>query len=193
MERISTKSGYTKIMWGILLSSVHIDIFIGIFCVQLIPMFLGLGFVMVGCLELRDRSGIDFFDKSTKDSMIATGIALATWLVGFIFSYKLLITKALMLLVYVMALSVYGELLNKTVRLYKLEGMIKEADRLRSDRMTFIKIYIAGLAIYVAGLIPGLEFIGQYVSNSVMFIINLWLSMIVQNIGKKDVMYHPQF
>lgn len=189
----STASGYKKIMWGILISSVHADIPIGMFCVQILPMFLGFGLVMIGCLELRDKAGLDFFDKSTKNSMITTGVAVATWIVGMFFSYQLAITQALVVLVYVFAIATYGDVLNMTVRLYKLEGMTKEADKLRKDRMTFIKIYLVGIVVCLVGMIPGLSFIRQYVTTGVMFVINLWLSMIIQNIAKKEVTYHPQY
>lgn len=189
---ISTSSGYKKIMWGVLLSAVHADIAIGMFCVQIIPMFFGFGLVMVGCMELRDQAGLDFMDKAVKTSMTTTGVALATWIVGMFFSYQLAITQALVALVYVFAIGTYGDILNKTIRLYKLEGMEKEADKLRKDRMTFIKIYLAGIVVCLLGMIPPLSFIRQYVATGVMFVINLWLSMIIQNISKKDVMFHPQ-
>lgn len=188
----STGNGYKKIMWGVLLSAVHAEIPIGMFCVQIIPMFLGFGLVMIGCMELRDQCGLDFMDKAVKSSMTTAGVAFATWIVGMFFSYQLAITQALVVLVYVFAIATYGDILNKTIRLYKLEGMEREADRLRKDRMTFIKIYLAGVAVCLIGMIPQLSFIRQYVTTGVMFAINLWLSLIIQNILKRDVTYHPQ-
>lgn len=188
----STGSGYKKIMWGVLLSALHAEIPIGMFCIQIIPMFLGFGLVMVGCMELRDQCGLDFMEKSVKNSMVTTGVAVGAWIVGMFFSYQLAITQALVVLVYVFAIATYGDVLNKTIRLYKLEGMEREADKLRKDRMTFIKIYLAGMAVCLLGMIPQLSFIRQYVTTGVMCVVNLWLSMIIQNIAKKDVTFHPQ-
>ena len=187
----STASGYKKIMWGILLSAVHIEIPIGIFMIQILPMFLGFGLVMLVCMELRDKAVLGFFDKALKNALIVSGVALALWVVGMFLSYGLALTKGLMAMVHLFAIATYGEILNKTVRLYKLEGMTKQADKLRKDRMTVIKIYLVGIVICLLGMIPALDFLNQYVTTSVMFMINLWLSMIVQNIVKEDVTFHP--
>lgn len=183
----STAGGYKKIMWGVLLSALHVEFPIGMFYFQIVPMFIGFGLVMLGCMELRDHAGLDFFDKALKKTLITTGVAVALWIVGMFLTYNLALTKAIMVLTYVFAIDSYGEILNKTVRLYKLEGMTKEADKLRKDRMTFIKIYMAGIAVCLLSLIPQIASVMQYVSVSVMFAINLWLSMIIQNISRKDI------
>jgi hypothetical protein len=81
------------------------------------------------------------------------------------------------------------------VKYYKEKMRLAEADRLRKNRMTFIKAYLILIVFFAATMIVNLlnflhigstsflDFLFsalQYIFVSLMLILKLWLSMLVQ-------------
>lgn len=117
------------------------------------------------------------------------------WITGIFLGYGLAIQKLILIVFYLFDVLFFGNLLNKTVKYLKESMRLDDADKLRKNRMTFIKCYLALIIFSVIAMIPnamGFFDIGKvafrnllssglsYLSISFMLILKLWLSMVIQ-------------
>ena len=117
------------------------------------------------------------------------------WIVGIFLGYQLVLGKLIMVIFYLFDVLFFGNLLNKTVKYLKENMRLDEADRLRKNRMTFVKAYMGLIIFYCITMLPNLMtflHIGsgtvinmlstllQYIFISLMLLLKLWLSMMIQ-------------
>lgn len=175
-------SGYKKIFWGILISGLHINIDIGIFAVQILPAFIGYFIIFQGVKELHEVCGLEYMEKLKKDALRLTLLSVGCFVYGLIFGYNLAISKGIMVLFYLIELLFYGDLLNKTVKYYKENNKEKEADKLRTNRMKFIKAFLALLVLHLVSMIPQVAMFTEYACLTLMFMAKIWLTMMINKL-----------
>lgn len=175
---------YKIIMWGALLSAAHITV--GRF--QIIPIFIGYFIMYLGVNGLYKEAGIEYMEPVRKTATILLGVSVFYWVWGaFVFPYDELLTECIELLMYVFELSMVGDLLNKSVKLLKENDKVKNADKVRKNRMTFIKFYIGVAAIYAVSMVPALSIIRVYAAPTTMLGVKIFLSLIMQYVSKSGV------
>lgn len=178
-------NGYKKIVWGILISGLHINIDImgGRFSMQIIPAVIGYIILYLGIRELNEDAGLEYMQKLKNDAMRLVILSAALWLYGFLFGYISAVSKGISICFYLVELLLYGDLLNKSVKYYKETGREKEADRLRKNRMSFIKAFMALLALHLAGMIPAVAPYVEYACLTLMFMAKVWLTIMIQKLS----------
>ncbi len=176
-------SGYKKIVWGILISGLHIVVNVGIGEAQIIPSAIGYFILYLGLKVLHENAGLEYMEKLKKDGLRLLIISIAIWIYGFVFGYELVLSKAIMLLFYLVELLLYGDLLNKSVKYYKETNREKEAGILRKSRMTFIKAFMALIVLHMVGMIPQVAAYVEYSCLTLMFMAKVWLTIIIQKLS----------
>lgn len=180
-------SGYKKIVWGILISGLHINIDIGIFAVQIIPSIIGYIILYLGIKELHEQVGLEYMEKLKKDARRLVILSGLFWIYGFLFGYSLAISKGIAVCFYLVELLLYGDLLNKSIKYYKETGREKNADRLRKSRMSFIKAFIALIALHLVAMIPQVAVYLEYACLTLMFMSKIWLTLMIQKLSWDNI------
>lgn len=184
-------SGYKKIKWGVLLSGLHIIIPIGIGYIQMIPAVFGYLVLFAGISELVDKCKLDYMEKIKKDTIRLIIFSIFTWVFGFLFSYDIALTKAIMALFYLFELLLYSDILNKTVKYYKENDMLHEADQLRKNRMKFIKLFLGIVLLQIIYMIPtdiaskvsGLILpVIEVAVTTLMIVMKVWFTIFIQRL-----------
>ena len=176
-------SGYKKIIWGILLSGLHINIDVGIVALQILPSTIGYIVLYLGVKELCEKAGMEYMEKLKRDAMRLIILSAASWVYGCFFGYNLAISKGICICFYLIELLFYGDLLNKTVKYYKENGRENEAARPRKNRMTFIKAFMALLVLHLVGMIPAAALYVEYACLTLMFMAKVWLTIMIQKLS----------
>ncbi len=179
-------SGYKKVLWGVLISGLHINLdgdlfipdYLGQF--QILPSFIGYFIIFLGVKELFEECKLEYMEKLKKDAMRLIIASCALWIFGLFLPYYLEITKGLMALFYLLELLFYGDFLNKTIKYYKENNMEKYADKLRKSRMSFIKAFMALIILHLVGMIPVIAPYIEYATISLMFVIKIWFTLLIQ-------------
>lgn len=180
-------NGYKKIVWGILLSGLHINIDIGIFAVQIIPSIIGYIILYLGIKELHEQAGLAYMEKLKKDALRLVILSGIFWIYGFVFGYSMVLSKGIAICFYLIELLLYGDLLNKSVKYYKETGREKYADSLRKSRMSFIKAFIALLILHLVAMIPQVAVYLEYACLTLMFMAKIWLTLMIQKLSWDNV------
>ncbi len=179
---------YKLIMWGILLTAAHITII----SYQVVPAFVGHIMMYVGIKRLYEEVGIEYFADSLKSVKTLLVLSIIHWIWRAVIGLNtVILTGCIEVLVLVMELSLLGEFLNKTVKLLKENERVKQADKLRSNRMLFIKFYLGVLVVYLLGLIPALDVLGGYPALTLMLSLKIFLSLMVQTVIRCQVGFNP--
>ena len=179
---------YKLIMWGILITAAHITV--GRF--QILPAFIGHIMIFVGINKLYKEVGIEYFSTSLKNAKITMIASLIYWVWGaVILPYSDILTGCFEIFIFVLEISLFGEFLNKTVKLLKENDRIKQADKLRKNRMLFIKFYLGVMVVFLVGLIPALDVLRGYPAPTLMLSVKIFLSLIVQNVVRSQVGFDP--
>lgn len=176
-------SGYKKIVWGILLSGLHINIDIGNFAFQILPSTIGYIVIFLGIKELNEQAGLEYMEKLKKDALRLVMLSVALWIYGCLFGYNMALSKGICICFYLVELLLYGDLLNKSVKYYKETGREPAADRLRKNRMNFIKAFMALLALHLVGMIPQAAMYVEYACLTLMFMAKVWLTIMIQKLS----------
>lgn len=180
---------YKLIMWGILITAAHITL--GRF--QILPAFMGHIMIFMGINKLKNEVGIEYFEASLKASKIAMVASIIYWVWGaVILPYTDILTGCFEILIFVFEISLFGEFLNKTVKLLKENDRIKQADKMRKNRMMFIKFYLGVMVVFLVGLIPALDVMRGYPAPTLMLSVKIFLSLIVQNVARSQVGFKPE-
>lgn len=185
-------NGYNMIKWGILISVLHIYLF-GSF--EVLPAFVGYFLIMGGMNTICDETKLDYMKSLKMESTRLFLFSCIYWIVGIFLGYQLVLGKLIMVIFYLFDVLFFGNLLNKTVKYLKENMRLDEADRLRKNRMTFVKAYMGLIIFYCITMLPNLMtflHIGsgtvinmlstllQYIFISLMLLLKLWLSMMIQ-------------
>jgi len=179
---------YKLIMWGILLTAAHITII----SYQIVPAFVGHIMMYIGIKRLYEQVGITYFKDALKSARILLIVSVIHWVWRAIIGINtVLLTGCVEILTFVLELSLLGEFLNKTVKLLKENDRVKQADKLRNNRMLFIKFYLVVLVVFLLGLIPKLNVIGGYPANTLMLSLKIFLSLMVQTVIRCQVSFNP--
>ncbi len=181
-------SGYKKVLWGVLISGLHINLdgnlfisgFLGQF--QILPSFIGYFIIYLGVKELFEECKLEYMEKLKKDAMRLLIASCGLWIFGLFLPYTLEITKGVMVLFYLIELLFYGDFLNKTIKYYKENDMERYADKLRKNRMTFIKAFMALIVLHLVGMIPAIAMYIEFTCISLMFVLKLWFTMLIQKL-----------
>ncbi len=177
---------YKLIMWGVLLSAAHI--IIGRF--QILPAFVGHFLILYGINKLCNEVKIEYFKEPLKTARVLLLVSLIYWVWGaFIVPYTDVLTGCIEILVFVLEIAVFGDLLNKSVKLLKENDKVKHADKMRKNRMTFIKMYLGAMIIFAVSLIPVLEILRVYAAPTLMLGVKIFLSLLIQNVANSNVVY----
>ncbi len=185
-ENVVSK-GYNLMKWGILLSGLHINIHTAVGGLQIIPSFIGFAMVAYAINMMYKAGGARYFEKLKKDAVTVTVAAVVLFVWGLLFGYVLVVSQAMTIIAFLIELLMYADLLNMTVRLYKDNNEIKSADKLRTDRITFIKAGMGLAILHAAAMIPALNQWLNYSCVTLMFVYKIWLSLILQNVSKKNM------
>ena len=185
-------SGYHKIKWGILISVIHIYLF-GSF--EIVPAFIGYFLIMQGVSVICEETGLEYMKPLKAESTRLFLFSCIYWIAGIFLGYQLALGKLILLVFYLFDVLFFGNLLNKTVKYLKEQMRLDEADKLRKNRMSFVKSYMALIVFFLITLIPNamnffdigtvafrdlLATILQYLFITCMLFLKLWLSMIIQ-------------
>lgn len=182
-------ANYKLVMWGTLLTVAHINI--GSF--QIVPAFVGHIMIMMGIGRLCNEVGIEYFKDAYKTAKILMLVSIAHWVWRAVFGLMtIMLTSCIEILVFVIELSLFGDFLNKTVKLLKENDKVKQADKMRKNRMTFIKFYIGVVLVFALALVPQLQFLGDYPANTLMLSLKIFLSLIIQTVIRCQVTFNPE-
>ena len=172
---------YKLIMWGTLLTAAHINII----SYQIIPSFIGHIMIMIGLGKLCNEAGMEYFKDAHKTSKMLVVISVIHWVWRALFGpITMLLTGCFEIMVFVIELSLFGEFLNKTVKFLKENDRIKQADKMRNNRMLFIKFYIGVLVEFALALRPKLYVLGGYPANTLMLSLKIFLSLMIQTVER---------
>lgn len=181
-------ANYKMIMWGTLLTVAHININ----GFQLIPAFIGHIMIMIGLGKLCNEVGIEYLKDAYKTAKILVVLSVVHWLWRAVFGLiTIMLTGCIEILVFVIELSLFGDFLNKTVKLLKENDKVKQADKMRNNRMTFIKFYIGVVIVFALALIPQFQMLGGYPANTLMLSLKIFLSLIMQTVIRCQVSFNP--
>lgn len=190
-------TGNNMLKWGILLSILHIYIYISALGlgVEILPAFVGYFLIMKGTYGICNESQLDYMQPLKAESTRLFIFSCIYWISGLFLGYYMILQKFIMIIFYLFDVLFFGNLLNKMVKYYKEKMRMAEADKLRTFRMTFIKSYLALIIFYMITILPNIlsflkigsaDFISlisnilSYIFLSLMLILKLWLSMLVQ-------------
>ncbi len=178
---------YKMIMWGVLLTAAHITIV----SYEILPAFLGHILIFLGIKKLYQDVKIEYFGKAYKSAKIVLAVSIVYWIWKALIGLNTeLLTGCIELLVLILEIDLYGEFLNKTVKLLKENDKIKLADKLRKQRMTFIKFYLGVILIFAAALVPAFKILSVYATPMIMLAVKIFLSLLVQNVARSQVIYN---
>lgn len=178
--------------WGILLSVIHIPVN-GMF--EILPAFVGYFLIMRGMYSISQETKLEYMEPLKAESTRLFIFSIVYWVTAIIFGYFSALNKLIMVVFYLFDVLFFGNFLNKMVKYFKEKMKLDEADKLRKFRMTFVKSYMALIVFFLVTLIPTvLQYVGigsedflgaladilYYVFISLMMLLKLWLSMIVQ-------------
>ena len=150
---------------------------------------------MRGTSAICSETNLEYMNSLKAESLRLFILSCVYWITGIFLGYGLAIQKLILIVFYLFDVLFFGNLLNKTVKYLKESMRLDEADKLRKNRMTFIKCYLALIIFSVIAMIPnamGFFDIGKvafrnllssglsYLSISFMLILKLWLSMVIQ-------------
>lgn len=184
-------TGNNLMKWGILISVIHIYV-VGF---EIIPAFVGYFLIMRGMYSIYEESKLDYMQKLKGESTRLFIFSCIYWITGIFFGYSCVPQKMILIIFYLFDVLFFGNFLNKMVKYYKEKMRLAEADRLRKNRMSFIKAYLILIVFFAATMIVNLlnflhigstDFLDflfgalQYIFVSLMLILKLWLSMLVQ-------------
>lgn len=190
-------NGYNLIKWGILVSVIHVYI-LGSF--EVLPAFVGYFMIMRGIYSICDETKLDYMVSLKGESTRLLIFSLIYWIFGIFFGYQMAISKLILIAFYLFDVLFFGNLLNKTVKYLKESMQLTEADKLRANRMSFVKAYMALIVFFAITMIPALlsflnigsdatlDFVStvlQYIFISLMLVLKLWLSMLIQKYSIK--------
>lgn len=185
-------NGYNMIKWGILISVIHVYI-LGSF--EVIPAFIGYFLIMRGMNIICDETKLDYMQGLKPESTRLFIFSCIYWIAGAFLGYQLVLGKLILIIFYLFDVLFFGNLLNKTVKFLKEKMRLDEADRLRKNRMAFVKAYMALIIFYCITMLPNLmaflnigsdtvidmlATILQYIFISLMLLLKLWLSAMIQ-------------
>lgn len=180
------------IKWGILISVIHVYI-LGSF--EVIPAFIGYFLIMRGMNMICDETKLDYMQGLKTESTRLFIFSCIYWIAGAFLGYQLALGKLILVIFYLFDVLFFGNLLNKTVKYLKEKMRLDEADRLRKNRMAFVKAYMALIIFYCITMLPNLmsflnigsdalidmlSTILQYIFISLMLLLKLWLSTMIQ-------------
>lgn len=181
--------GYKFIKWGVLISALHINIHLKVGGIQIIPSFIGFVIIAAGINMMNKKGGERYFAKLVKSSVTLFVVSVLQWIWGFLFTYTSVLSRAIIVAVFLIELLMYADLLNMTVRLYKDNNEIKAADKLRNDRILIIKAGMGLAVIFSLSIVPKLSMLLDYTCVTLMLVFKLWLSLILQNVYKKSMVF----
>ncbi len=181
--------GYKLIKWGLLISALHINLHFKIGGIQIIPSFIGFIIIFLGIRMMNKNGGERYFDKLSRSSLYLCIVSALQWIWGFLFTYTSVLSRAIIVLVFLVELLLYADLLNMTVRLYKDNNEIRSSDKLRKDRILIIKAGMGLAVVYSLSIVPKLSVFLDYTCVTLMLVFKLWLSLILQNVERKMMIF----
>ncbi|MCD8119152.1 MAG: hypothetical protein LUE29_06700 [Lachnospiraceae bacterium] len=153
-----TSQAYHRIMWGVLLTGCLIPA--GNF--QIIPMLIGY---IIIAWQLRhinnDLGGEPYFKKQFLDTMNCVAFSVVTLVVGLLFGYSQVITQMLFVIVMLEDVMAFGGILGRSVRILNDCDNVKAADKMRKNRMTYIKADLVVIFLRITQVV--LIFVLNYV------------------------------
>lgn len=188
-------TGNNMMKWGVLISVIHIYLFNSF---EILPAFIGYFLIMKGMYSIYEETGLEYLQTLKSESTRLFILSCIYWIAGIFFGYSLVPQKLILIIFYLFDVLFFGNLLNKMVKYYKEKMRLAEADKLRKFRMTFIKAYLALIIFFAVTMLPNLllflhigsggfiellSSILQYIFVSLMLILKLWLSMLIQKYG----------
>ncbi len=182
--------------WGILLSVAHIYLnLMDLVTLEMLPAFIGYFLIMRGMYGLSDDINEEYMHPLKGESTKLFIFSIVYWVAILLFGASSALGKMFLILFYLFDVKFFGNLLNKLVKYQKEKMRLADADRLRKNRMSFIKAYLALIVFLLITLIPNalntlgigsagtIRFLNntlQYIFISLMLLLKLWLSMIIQ-------------
>lgn len=183
------EKSYRLIMWGILITAAHITI--GRF--QVIPAFIGHIMMYMGVSKLYKDVDIEYFEGSYKSARLLMIFSVIYWIWGaVILPYSDILTGMFEIFIFVLEISFFGEMLNKTVKLLKENDRVKLADKMRKNRMLFIKFYLGVMLVFAISMIPALDILRGYPAPTLMLSVKIFLSLIIQTAARSQVNYEKK-
>ena len=147
-------TGYNQIKWGILISIIHIYISTELGGFEIVPAFIGYFLIMRGTSAICSETNLEYMNSLKAESLRLFILSCVYWITGIFFGYGLAIQKLILIVFYLFDVLFFGNLLNKTVKYLKESMRLDDADKLRKNRMTFIKCYLALIIFSVIAMIP---------------------------------------
>jgi len=208
MSENSVSKGYNILKWGTLITALHINIMIPIgklmVGVQIIPAFIGYILIAMAINGMNKKGGKRYFDGLGRQSWYLLAMSVIQFAIGVIFGYgtvtgfDTMLTPTVILVVFLYELLLYSDVLNMTVRLYKDNNEIKSADKLRKDRITFIKMGLGLAVLHALTMVPAfadkpfLPELLNYTSITLTLLFKLWFSLIIQNVARKNMEFKSE-
>lgn len=187
-----TSQGTNTMKWGILLTVLHVYLFNKF---ELLPAFVGYFLVMKGMYDISAETKLDYMEKLKGESTRLFVFSVIYWITGIFIGYSYALQKLILIVFFLFDVLFFGNYLNKMVKYLKENLRTSEADKLRKQRMLFIKMYFGLIIFYAITLLPNLlvfahigsdgfiellSMILQYIFISLMLLLKLFLSFLVQ-------------
>ncbi len=176
-------NGYKMIMWGILISGLHININ----GFQILPAFIGYLIIILGINKLCESGAGKYFEKIKKTATLVFVLSVASWIVGSFLGYEYVLMKMLMILFYLLELVLYADILNMSVKILKDTNRTTEADKMRNNRMLMIKVFLGVIILHGVAVIPQLSGYLAYACQTLMVLAKIIASMYVQNMTRYQI------
>lgn len=178
--RDMTENAYRKIVWGILLSGLNMNIN----NIQILPSFIGYALIAYGIWELVQISKQEYYQKELKTIVAIIALSVIGFIGGILIGYEMLLPQLCQVCFILIEIIFYADFLRETAHVLRDCNRIREADKLKKYRITCIK---AGLVISIVRLVTAFIPLIGYLCQSLLLVWKIWLSIYVQNVAQYEI------
>ncbi len=182
----STGNAYRKITYGILLSACHIVLNNRF---EILPAFIGYFMLFLGVGELCRLGASAYYEKEKRTSTIVLVLSGVGFVAGIFLGYSSYLSQLCYVVFFLLELLFYADLLSDTRKVFKEYNMIREADKLKSDRKM---VLLLGMALGIVRLLAILFSVLGYVFHLGMIFYKIMLSLHMQKMAALEFTFYKE-
>ena len=181
---ISTGNAYRKITYGILLSACHIVLNNRF---EILPGFIGYLMIFLGVKELCRAGAAGYYEKEQRTSSIVLLLSVIGFAGGIFWGYSSYLSQLCYVAFFLIELMFYADLLSDTRKVFKEYNMIREADKLKSDRKM---ILLVGMALGIVRLLAIMFSVLGYLFHLGIIFYKIMLSLQMQKMASLEFTFY---
>lgn len=181
---ISTGNAYRKITYGILLSACHIIVNSRF---EILPAFLGYLLIFMGVKELCGAGAKEYYEKENRTIGIVLILSVIGFIGGIFLGYGNYLSQLCQVAFFLIELLFYADLLSSTRKVLREYNMIREADKMKSDRKVVLLI---GMFLSVIRLFAIMFSLLGYVFNLGLIFYKIMLSLQMQKMASMEFTFY---